>query len=65
MDPDEALRQIRLLVKQMQVEDDVPVSAGTRPEFTQHARDLMEAVDGLDTWISGGGFLPTAWKEKA
>jgi hypothetical protein len=61
MDPNEALRQIRLLIKQMQLEDG-PVSAGARPEFIQHARDLAETVEGLDEWLSKDGFLPDDWR---
>lgn len=63
MDPNEALRQIRLYIKQMQVEDQ-PVGIGNqnaKPEFIQHARDLAETFEGLDEWMSKGGFLPKAW----
>ena len=60
MDPDEALRQIRALIAQMQVEDS-PSSMGARPEFVQHARDLAETVEGLDGWMTRGGFPPAEW----
>lgn len=60
MDPNEALRQIRLLIKQMRVED-APISGVARPEFVQHARDLAEQVEALDEWLDKGGFPPDAW----
>lgn len=60
MDPTEALRLIRLYIKQMRVEDG-PVSSGVDPGFVQHARDLAEAVEGLDEWLSKDGFLPADW----
>ena len=60
MDPDEALRIIRALIMQMQVED-MPVSGYARPEFVQHARDLAEQFEGLDEWLSKGGFPPADW----
>ena len=60
MDPDENLRIIRALTKQMQVED-MPVSGYARPEFVQHARDLAEHVDALDEWLRKGGFPPADW----
>jgi hypothetical protein len=54
MDPDEALRQIRLTAKQLQV--DV-----TRDIKIQHADDLAVLILGLDEWLTKGGFLPTDW----
>lgn len=62
MDPDEALRQARLLIAQMRVEDTPPGGIGTSPTFVQHARDLAEQVEALDEWLSKGGFLPKAWQ---
>lgn len=59
MDPNEALRQLRLLVKQLQAEDGNP----PYPTFVQHARDLAEYADALDGWLSHGGFLPTPWAQ--
>lgn len=60
MDPDEALRQIRLLIKQMAEEDGHPVY----PTFVQHARDLAEVVEGLDEWLTKGGFPPADWMKE-
>lgn len=54
MDPDETLRQIRLLIKQMRVDES--------PEIRkQHADDLAELIEALDEWLSKGGFSPAAW----
>ena len=61
MDPNEALRQIRLTIKQLQVEDK-PVGGIALPQFIQHARDLAELVEGLDEWLSKDGFLPADWR---
>lgn len=61
MDPDEALRQIRLLVKQLRVEDVVGSADAPLGPFRQHARDLAEQVDALDGWLSKGGFPPGDW----
>jgi hypothetical protein len=63
MDPNEALRQIRLLIKQMQVEDKTPIQESADLfNFVQHARDLAETVEGLDEWLSRDGFLPDDWR---
>lgn len=60
MDPNEALRIIRLTIKQLRIEAPTSVSPA-RPEFIQHARDLAETVAGLDEWLSADGILPEAW----
>ena len=60
MDPNEALRIIRLLIAQMRVEDG-PVSGQVADQFIQHARDLAEQFEALDEWLSSEGFLPGAW----
>jgi hypothetical protein len=61
MDPDEALRIIRALIMQMHVEDAPVGGIGTSPTFVQHARDLAEQFEGLDEWLSKGGFPPADW----
>jgi len=61
MDPNEALRQIRLTIRQMRVEDK-PSGGIAQAAFVQHARDLAELVDGLDGWLSRDGFLPADWE---
>ena len=33
-----------------------------REEFVEAARDLAQAVQLLDAWLSRGGSLPSDWK---
>lgn len=63
MDPDEALRIIRGLVKQMGEERKylAPAPGTITSNFVQHADDLIEEVMALDVWITTGGFLPKSW----
>lgn len=50
MDPDAALAEIRELVDRIKAAD------------SRHTvQRLAELVDGLDQWLSRGGFLPAAW----
>lgn len=55
MDPDEALRQLRECLKALQ---DVEDPDGAEVAF------LLERFEALDTWLTGGGFLPQAWERK-
>lgn len=64
MDPNEALRQIRLLIKQMEVEDKPDHYHGGGQQWKQHAEDLAEQVQALDEWLAKGGFPPDAWANK-
>lgn len=50
MDPDVALERIRELA--------VEVAAWSGDD---DVLELIEAVQGLDGWLSRGGFLPAAW----
>lgn len=54
MDPNETLRMVRATIKQMGVETNPAINAA-------YAELLAEYVTALDEWLSGGGFLPTAW----
>lgn len=59
MDPDEALRQIRECL-----EDYRRAENHDNPEAVSLAlARLAEITDGLDAWISKGGFLPRAWRK--
>jgi hypothetical protein len=60
MDPNEALRLIRLHIAQMRVEDKTR-DDGWIGRLTQQGRDLAETFEGLDEWLSKGGFPPTDW----
>lgn len=55
MDPNECLRQIRDLVRQ------VEMSANTGAPHFQLALELAERVTALDEWLTKGGFVPSAW----
>jgi hypothetical protein len=50
MDPNVALAQIRELVEALQQEPDDSL-----------AEALVDLVEGLDDWLSKGGFLPEPW----
>jgi hypothetical protein len=53
MDPNEALRQIRVIV--------ADVLEGNAPEPPPDIDVLAELIDGLDGWLVKGGALPSAW----
>lgn len=50
MDPDVALANIRQLVGE--ITDDAPGDVV----------ELIQAIAGLDEWLSRGGFAPSAWR---
>lgn len=56
MGPDEALRVIRVAVAMTQ-----RITAAGTDRVDECWRDLAEAAHALDTWLSGGGFLPKDW----
>lgn len=55
MDPNEALRMIRLTARQMAVDTDPGVKAA-------HADEIAEYFEALDGWLSKDGFLPSDWE---
>lgn len=55
MDPDEALRIIRVYTARY-------LDSLEEPEAEEVQR-YAEAVDALDGWLTKGGFLPAAWRE--
>jgi hypothetical protein len=55
MDPDAALARIRVLAKEI---------LRVPPDTEGEAIELAETIDGLDGWLSRGGFLPTDWSAK-
>lgn len=57
MDPNAALAEIRKLVERASDLESFP-----RPDPAELLTELAEAVEGLDEWLSKGGFLPTAWE---
>lgn len=63
MDPNEALRLLRFYIKQLRVEAQAVGSDLTGAGFTmkQHALDIAETFEGLDEWMTSGGFVPAGW----
>jgi len=57
MDPNEALRLIRLTIKQMRVDTDPGVRAA-------HAEEIAVYFEGLDKWLSNDGFIPDDWRSE-
>ena len=56
MDPNAALGRVRYLTGKIN-------SPGVRTEdLATLAEDLAEVFQGLDEWLSGGGFRPDAWQ---
>lgn len=54
MDPNAALKKIRDLVETMDGQPDEMIVG--------MAEELAVLVQGLDEWLSKGGFLPKAWQ---
>lgn len=50
MDPDAALAEIREILSRRDMHEGLD------------AERLADLIDGLDTWISRGGFLPRNWR---
>lgn len=55
MDPNAALARIRELIKDMNTASDDLEAAMIGSELATH-------VEGLDTWLKQGGFLPHEWR---
>lgn len=56
MDPNEALKDIRRLISEIN-------SATDADEGADLGSQLAQAVAALDAWLVGGGFYPKAWEE--
>ena len=56
MDPDEALKQIRRLAKD--------IYDGPHRPSNEMGVWLAELVSALDEWLSKGGFPPKAWAKR-
>ena len=56
MDPNVVLEQLRALIIQVQ---NAPPTSYWRESLVDETLDTFET---LDTWLSSGGFVPTAWK---
>lgn len=64
MDPNETLRRIRELRKEL-VQDDLEMGDDIPSAFAERAMQLVELTGALDGYISAGGFLPLEWKNAA
>jgi len=60
MDPNETLRKARAAAGALIALIDGSESSVDDRLLTE-AEDLAEAFQALDSWLSRGGFLPTAW----
>lgn len=56
MDPNAALKQIRDIILRMKRDH-------VRKHVSVEVDDLVDVVEGLDEWLSKGGFLPDDWVE--
>ena len=54
MDPDAALADIRHTIQEY-----------NRGREDLDLGELIDLIDGLDQWISKGGYMPVAWVKKA
>jgi hypothetical protein len=61
MDPNAALGALRAAA----VEWEQAVTAQDRDDQLAIAARVMETLIALDRWLSGGGFLPTAWASRS
>lgn len=56
MDPDQALSDLRAIFKRY---DQVNISFELQAELGREAREVFE---GLDHWMTNGGFRPHDWR---
>lgn len=68
MDPNANLDEQLMLTKRITAIFDAVRPTGQfsneqRSDLAASATRLAELVESLDHWITGGGFLPTRWKE--
>ena len=59
MDPDVALEELLALVDRIE-----PLTSKCVPSMAvlHDIGRLVELVDGLDGWLTAGGFLPSRWR---
>lgn len=58
MDPNTALKQMRRLLK------DLDRAGDDESEAASIAEDMAVTFQGLDGWLSKGGFLPDEWNDE-
>lgn len=54
MDPNEALKLLRLKLQDLRTLNDDPEAVDI---------EVADLFDGLDRWLSSGGFLPADWRQ--
>lgn len=57
MDPNAALKHLRELVAEWESASDLDIA-----RKADMLDDFIEHFDGLDSWLSHGGFLPRNWE---
>jgi hypothetical protein len=58
MDPNAALAEIRRLIDNLKFQ----IEPDTGLVDLDDASELIDRFEGLDGWLSKGGFLPTDWR---
>lgn len=63
MDPDAALKQIVDLVDNLmkQIDHDLSEEELDTNPLARPSNELIDAFNGLNMWMAGGGRLPKAW----
>jgi len=65
MDPDEALRRCRQLAAETAAMVDYSSKLRTQASesrIIERANELADTFQGLDQWLTRGGFLPQPWR---
>jgi hypothetical protein len=65
MDPNLTLSRIRSILRTVSREQDGIDEPFTEAQARNILEQLTEHVAALDEWLSGAGFLPTAWEPTA
>lgn len=69
MDPNATLRNIRHCVQEIDDIENEPVSTTPGGHILYHRRraeagsELARYIQALDTWMQGGGFMPSEWSK--
>ena len=70
MDPEAALREIRTAVAALKERFDASdqdfehMDPDELVTIAEDTNELLDLIDGLDQWMSRGGFLPTSWAQE-
>ena len=61
MDPDEALSQLRELIKKLSFIEQCNDEDAYLADKAEVADKFSDIFEGFDTWLTTGGFLPRDW----